>query len=274
MIIIAEKGYFFAFFALFYCASVLGNNCPIASQPDPLSQKDTDCVEALEKEFEGFHSVDIPLRGVRDALLSEHMYANQEYVINTFYVSYCELLSKQQFNLSAVEHQVHLNSAKTILYANVPFQAPISDSRNISAVSDIFGDASAWLDPDMFATVLLDGHVLGEPSEQKQVLKATTRSGWLRDPPYVINNANKYFVIVGSFANEKNVKEAVIKLKNKAPQYDYVAYEPYSNNSFYAVMIATWVPYSLANELVQKAKIDIAQDSFIWQCPPSEENRC
>jgi hypothetical protein len=267
-----RKGYLLAFL---YCTTALGNSCPVALPPDPLSQKDTDCVEALEKELEGFHFPNIPLQGVRDELLRNHMDANQEYVINSFYVNYCELLSDQHLNLSAVDHQTQLDDAKIVLYENVPFQPPVSDSRNISAASEIFGDTLAWHDPNMFALASFEGHLSGEDREAKQVLKATTRSGLLREPPYVINKANRSFVIVGSFGSEKSVKEAVIKFKKKAPEYDFVAYEPYSNNSFYAVMIATWVPYSVALRVVKKAITDgIASDSYIWQCPPSEENVC
>jgi len=106
-----------------------------------------------------------------------------------------------------------------------------------------------------------------------QVGESATTAKYLRDPPFLITKGNKYFVIVSSVKTYEGALSEVRRLKLKAPQFDFVAYAPYGDNTFYGIMMATWVRYSVAKEAVANAKKYVAGDSYIWKCP-NEGDRC
>jgi len=58
-----------------------------------------------------------------------------------------------------------------------------------------------------------------------------SKTGFLRTVPFYINEANKYFVIVGSAPSEEAARKLLAQLKAKAPQYDFVLYAPYGSNT-------------------------------------------
>jgi hypothetical protein len=100
----------------------------------------------------------------------------------------------------------------------------------------------------------------------------TPRTGLLRDPPFYVTDANKYFVIVGSARNREAGIALMNKLKKKAPQYDFGLYGPYGNNPYYSVMMATWVPWDVAVKAREHARRDVAHDAYIWACRSSGES--
>jgi hypothetical protein len=98
------------------------------------------------------------------------------------------------------------------------------------------------------------------------------QTGWLRDPPFYITDFNKYFVIVGSPDTEEEGRRMLRRFKSKAPKYDFQLYAPYSSNTHYAVMMATWVPEDVAEQALVAARRDVVHDAYIWQCPSKGES--
>jgi hypothetical protein len=101
--------------------------------------------------------------------------------------------------------------------------------------------------------------------------EASEGSTYLQDPPYYVTDANKYFVIVASARTFNEARAAADEFKRKAPQFDFVVYEPYGDNPWYGVMMATWVSREVAREALQDARRLIAEDSYIWACRGSGE---
>jgi hypothetical protein len=92
------------------------------------------------------------------------------------------------------------------------------------------------------------------------------QTGWLRDRPFYITDFNKYFVIVGSARTEEEGRQMLRRLKSKSPQYDFQLYAPYGSNTYYGVMMATWVPRDVAQQALEAAKRDVVADAYLWAC--------
>lgn len=123
-------------------------------------------------------------------------------------------------------------------------------------------------------------------SVQPQVPPA--QKDYLRDPPLYVTISNRWFVIVGSAATEEKGIERMHKFKKKAPQYDFSLYQPYGNNENYAIMMASWVPKSIAEKALEDAWRDVTvhrdhdghdaqnphpQAAYLWNCK-SLGDRC
>jgi hypothetical protein len=90
---------------------------------------------------------------------------------------------------------------------------------------------------------------------------------YIYDRPLVVTEANKYFVIVASAPSVEAALAEMLRLKRKAPQYDFVVYAPYGTNLYYGIMIATWVSREVAQQALAFARRDVKPDAFIWKCP-------
>ena len=95
---------------------------------------------------------------------------------------------------------------------------------------------------------------------------------YLRDVPFLVTRGNKHFVIVSSVKSYEGALSEVRRLKSRAPQFDFVAYGPYKGNPYHAIMMATWVPYSVAKDALANAREFVNRDSYIWSCPDEGEN--
>ena len=103
-------------------------------------------------------------------------------------------------------------------------------------------------------------------------------SEFLAGAPYVVNDTNKYFVIVGSAASKSAGVKMMNKFKMASPEHDFALYPPYRGNLNYGVMIASWVSRDVAMkaqaeglEVAKKALKDDFKEKrdtpFIWCYP-------
>lgn len=100
-----------------------------------------------------------------------------------------------------------------------------------------------------------------------------TQTGFLRDPPFYVTDANKYFVIVGSAQSRQQGLSLMNRFKAKAPQYEFALYGPYGDNPYFGVMMASWVPRDVAAEALRLARRDVVPDAYLWACRSTGE-RC
>jgi hypothetical protein len=98
------------------------------------------------------------------------------------------------------------------------------------------------------------------------------QTGFLRDPPFFVNDYNQYFVIVGSAITREEGLRLMNRLKSKTPQYDFALFEPYGTNPYYGVMMASWVSRDLAMEALGLARRYVARDAYLWACHSSGNN--
>jgi hypothetical protein len=178
-----------------------------------------------------------------DSILKDYPAANQSSIVLTFMYHTCQMVWSDQ-NLSGSE--------KAERYAKIIFQLGVRASGpSPVARTDRRGALDAYF-----------------------ILAANDRTGlasdnwhhFLRDTPYYINDYNKYFVIVGDAPTREEGLSAIRRLKEKAPQWDFVLYEPYGANTNYGIMMATWVPHEVALEALRLARRYVAHDAFIWAC--------
>lgn len=250
-------------------------SCPIVSEPSPLQPEDQACLQQLKANFRAYSAEsELPFLSIRNTLLSEFPFANQKFIIDSFYVNYCQLLGEERFALSEETQVSRLAVAKDKLYKRVPFPPTLVDTRNISVLDKgflfIHSEAELQAYQGQFLNVSSGKPVVNPNSAE--VLTNNNAQGWLRDPPFYITKANKYFVIVSSVKSYESARQEVARLKRKTPQYDFVAYAPYGTNSFHAIMLATWLSHAQAQEVLLQAQKWVNKGSFIWSCPSGGES--
>lgn len=103
------------------------------------------------------------------------------------------------------------------------------------------------------------------PDIIKKLLKIS-QTRFLLSPPYVVNSANKYFVIVASVQDERAAVAHAIRLKQQNPDLDFDVYAPYYSNPYHGIMLASWVDRATALEARDIARERIAADAYIWTC--------
>jgi hypothetical protein len=62
------------------------------------------------------------------------------------------------------------------------------------------------------------------------------------------------------------------RFKSKTPQYDFALYQPYADNPHYAIMMASWVPETVARQALRDARRDVARDAYPWSCTSSGDS--
>lgn len=252
---------------------IFAAECPTITLPDKLYKDDKACLAILDERFLSY-TPDIEFLSERNSILSTYAYANQQLVIDTFYVKYCNLVGEPRWNLTTDQQQASIDVAKDKLYTRVPFPPPIVDTRNLSSpqpLPELYLASNASIQeflPEFFsadagAEVLLAANHSDAPI-------ATHK--YLRDVPYLVTRGNKHFVIVSSVKSHRGALSEIRRMKSRAPQFDFVAYGPYKGNPYYAVMMATWVPYSVAKEALTNARQFVNSDSYIWSCPSEGDN--
>ena len=252
---------------------VFAIECPTVTLPDNLYKDDKACLAILDERFLSY-TPDIAFLSDRNFLLSSYAYANQQLVIDTFYVKYCNLIGEPKWDLSTDQQQVRVDVAKEKLYTRVPFPAPIVDTRDVSSLQPLlkFYVVNNAVTPELFpilfrvdtgAELVLAANHSSEPGASQK---------YLRDVPFLVTRGNKHFVIVSSVKSYEGALSEVRRLKSRAPQFDFVAYGPYKGNPYHAIMMATWVPYSVAKDALANAREFVNRDSYIWSCPDEGEN--
>ncbi len=248
----------------------VGLNCPVASLPANMDSYTEDCLNDLDEVL----SLDSQPRKTRNGLLWRHDRADQTLVIAVMYSRYCRLLEEHATNQSRSEMASWLERVHDELYEKEVLSRIISDSRDTASLPIHIGPARAFRvrATGQFITVASRKDANAPPPQPAGRMTSTSRSElYLRDSPYVVNNNNKYFVLVASVFSASDAAREIDRLKSKAPQYDFVAYAPYQGNPAYAIMMATWVSKEVAYQALEEARRDVAGDAFVWKCPQSGE---
>lgn len=209
--------------------------------------------------------IDINFRTTRDSIFKGNPRADQVVIVLTMVNTLCEMIWSDSA-LSGAEKATRLQAMTQEMLSRVLGPTPVArtDTRKQSRRDGLRGlIVLASADPS--ATLLVaqnePGFELPEP-----------QTGFLRDSPFYVNDANKYFVIVGSARTREDGLRLMNQLKSKAPQYDFALYSPYDDNSYYGVMMASWVPRDVALEALRRARRDVAGDAYLWACRSSGQS--
>ena len=95
---------------------------------------------------------------------------------------------------------------------------------------------------------------------------------FLREAPFHITEANKYFVIVSSVLERDKAIAEMKRLKKRTPDLEFEVYPPYQGNPNHAIMIATWVPCHIAKQARAIGRARIRKDSFLWRFPDGKQS--
>jgi hypothetical protein len=249
------------------CLPAMASDCPSLREPGKVNADTRNCLESLKVQFAEY-TPDIEFLSERNALLSANPYANQKLVIDTFFISYCGLVSDPRWELTAEDRAATLQLAQEKLYTRVPFPVPVADSRNFS--HNLPEYRTYWVSSTenlgvrpQFA-MLGDTPAAGAPMEP--AAEPLPESAYIQDVPFYVTKANRNFVIVAAAGSSEDAFDTVRRLKAKAPQFDFVAYAPYQGNPNYGVMMATWVSWPVAQQALADARKYVAADAFIWSC--------
>lgn len=256
------------FFAV--CLHVSAADCPAVSLPGQMNADTRKCLVTLDQRFLSY-TPEVNFRSDRNRLLTTNAYADQQLVLDVFFTKYCELIGEPRWNLSLETQGEKLRSAGEELYARVPFAQPVVDTRNLSLQH--LAPRTRMARSFAYDGVRLRNASLVTGGEQLAAQHGEPPPDYLRDSPFVVTRANKNFVQVASVSSREEALVEIRRLKSRAPQFDFVAYEPYRGSRYYAIMMATWVPYSVATQALRDAREYVNDDSLIWACR-EEGDRC
>ncbi len=209
--------------------------------------------------------IDINFRTTRDSILKDNPRADQVVVVLTMANVLCEMIWSDSA-LSGAEKATRFQAMMQDMLSRVLGPTPVArtDADKQSRRDGRKGlIVLASADPSAALLVAQNEPRFELPEPQ---------TGFLRDPPFYVNDTNKYFVIVGSAQTREAGLRLMRQLKLKAPQYDFALYAPYGNNPYYGVMMASWVPRDVALEALRLARRDVARDAYIWTCRSSGQN--
>ena len=252
--------------------AIMAAECRTVELPEHMNQDTRSSLVTLAERFSSYN-LDTNLRSERNGIiLDDNEDADQQLFIDVFYTKFCELIKEPRWSLPPDNQKKHRDLAFEQLYKKALFGAPIVDTRWLSFyqsgpqtqfVASVDGEdvqfqhANLTSTDNSFYNRLVDNHVdtIDAPSE------------YLRGTPYVVTKANKNFVMVSSWSSKKGALKAVEDLKREAPQFDFIAYEPYdTDDPKFGIMMATWVPWAVANAALKDAKEAGLTGSIIWSC--------
>ena len=220
--------------------------------------------------------LDLNVRSTRDSVLKDNPRADQAIIVLTMANTLCVMISSDA-TLSGAEKATRYQQMMLDLLARVSGPTTIARTDGKQSRSEqmspkrvrvaIALDGSTGSGQATLLTIAADAVNQSAPDLQLPV-----ETGFLRDPPFYINDSNKYFVIVASARTESEGRRTLAALKAKAPQYDFVLYAPYGSNTYYGIMMATWVPRSVAMDALRLARRDVASDAFLWTCRSSGQS--
>ena len=199
----------------------------------------------------------IDYRATRDVILADHPQADQMVVVLIMANTLCEMIWSDSALSGAEKASMYV---KMMVEIRTPASGPAPLIKTAPAVPPKSSIAPAGL--------VLAGWNPGIQLAQAEppYLPTPRTTGFLRDPPFYVNDTNKYFVFVASVADEDAARSVIKKLKAKAPQYDFTLYAPYGSNSYYGIVMASWVPRDVATQALALAKKDVNKDAYIWAC--------
>ena len=262
---------------LLCAATVVLNSRPATSQEHPpcppapkleastASVDTTTALHAVSKLLAKI-GIDIDVRTTRDSVLKDNPRADQAVIVLTMANTLCEMIWSDSA-LNGADKAARFENMMRDMLSRALGPVPVARTDGHTqgrrdGQEGLIVLASA--DPSAMLLVAQNepGFKLPEP-----------QTGFLRDPPFYVNDSNKYFVIVGSARTRDEGLRLMNRLKSKAPKYDFALYAPYGNNPHYGVMIASWVPRDVAMEALRLARRDVARDAYLWACRSSGE-RC
>ena len=193
----------------------------------------------------------INVRDERDNVLKANPRADQVMIVLTMANIYCKMIWSDS-TLKGDEKAARFEKLMHELLERATGPTPVARTA-----------ATGWWNQKM---ITLASNVPFDLAEEPELALPKPQVGYLRDPPFLINDYNKYFVIVGSASTREEGLRLMKTFKSKAPQYDFALYEPYGNNSHFGIMMASWVPHDVALQVLDIAKQTLAHDAFIWAC--------
>ena len=206
--------------------------------------------------------LDINFKTTRDNILKDNPRADQMVIVLTMGNTFCQMIWSDP-SLSGADKAAKFQAMTQEMMSRVLGPVPVART-DASKQSRFDGPdrpvASFFGRPSLKFVVANEGK-LPEP-----------QTGFLRDAPFYVTDANKYFVIVGSARTREEGVRLMNKYKSKAPQYNFVLYEPYGDNPYFGVMMATWVPRDVAMEALRLARRDVVSDAYLWSCPGSGDS--
>ena len=241
--------------------------CPPAPklEASTLSVDTKTALDAVSKLL-GRVGLDINVRTTRDSVLKDNPRADQVVIVLTMANTLCVMIWSDS-SLSGAEKATRFQSMMQDMLARALGPVPVARTGE---------PPQGWIDrpegPIVLASADPTASLVVAQHNEPTIKLPQPQTGFLRDPPYYVNDFNKYFVIVGSARTREEGLRLMNQLKAKAPQFDFAVYEPYGNNPYYGVMMASWVPRDVALEALRLARRDLAPDAFLWACRSSGEH--
>jgi hypothetical protein len=206
-------------------------------------------MDAVAKLLAKF-GIEINVRTERDNVLKANPRADQVVIVLTMANIYCRMLWSDT-SLNGEEKASRFKNMMQDLLT--PAAGPMPVARTT---------ATGWNEN----RIILASNELFELADEPELALPKPQVGFLRDAPFLINDYNKYFVIVGSASTREDGLRLMKSLKSKAPQYDFALYEPYGDNPNFGIMMASWVPRDVALEALDIARRTVARDAVLWAC--------
>lgn len=213
-------------------------------------------------EVVGTTGTDTNFQAVRDGIIKNNPKADQRTIVGTMASAYCERIWSDPA-LSAVEKVTRVHTMMQAMLTRA--SGPAAIARTGARDAGLFEIREQRI---LLASTDVSGLQLAQLGETEFILPEP-QTGYLRDPPYYVNDSNKYFVIVGSRKSREAGLSLMNRLKANSPQYDFALYAPYGNNPYFAVMMASWVPRDVAMEALLLARRDVVPDAYLWACRSS-----
>jgi hypothetical protein len=221
-------------------------------------------LDAVSKVL-GKVGIDINFRTTRDSILKDNPRADQVVIVLTMANTLCAMIWSDTA-LSGADKATRFQAMMQDMLSRALGPTPVAQTTagkhsRRDGRKGLIGLASAG------SSALL---LVAQKEPDFELPKPQT--GFLREPPFYVTDANKYFVIVGSARTREDGLRLMNRLKSKAPQHDFALYAPYGDNPYYGVMMASWVPRDVALEALQLARRDVAHDAYLWACRSSGES--
>lgn len=208
--------------------------------------------------------IDINFRSTRDSILKDNPRADQVIIVLTMANALCEMIWSDA-SLGGAEKAKRFQAMMEAMLSRALGPSPVARTDT----GDV-GLRDRPLGKIILASLDTSALILAESEPQYDLPKPQT--GFLRERPFYVTVANKYFVIVGSAKTREAGVELMNQLKAKAPQYDFVLYAPYGSNPYYGIMMASWVPKDVALKALKAAREDVVPDAYLWACRSTGES--
>ncbi|HEX4545982.1 MAG TPA: hypothetical protein VH110_06440 [Candidatus Acidoferrum sp.] len=218
-------------------------------------------LDAISKWL-GRIGIDVDVRMTRDSVLKDNPRADQVVIVIVMANTLCEMIWSDTALKGAEKAARFKNMMQDVLSPALGPTPVARTNRHTQSRRERQGGLIVLASGDPSYTLLVAENELGFKLPEPQ-------TGFLRDPPFFVNDYNKYFVIVGSASTREEGLRLMNQLKSKAPRYDFALYQPYGANPNYGVMMASWVPRDVAMETLRLARRDVARDAYLWTCRSS-----